>query len=135
MEESAALLNQGEAIGPVAAAVMGLLAAVVGVLIMWLAATIVYVKDASFGRSVLASLVMSVLTVGTATIISRVDESVLIAVGASAVVAAVMAIKLVYRTSIWKAAGILILNAMMQIIISSLYLRARMGGIAPSEPS
>ena len=135
MMENAEQLSETAAMDPVTSLLLGLIAVVVGVVIMWLAAIIVHVRDATFGRTVFATLMMSALTVGAVSMISRSTENALIAVGVAAVVGAVMAIKLIYRTTVWKAAGVLILNVMMQIIISSLYIQARLGGVVTSGPS
>jgi len=120
---------------PFAAAAMGLIAAALAALMMWLAAAIVNVKDATPGRTLVAAMALSVLTAATAATLGNAAGSVLVLTAVVATLAAVLVIKRIYRTTVWKAAAVLILNAMMQLIISSLYVRAVMGSGFPHGPS
>ncbi len=122
-------------IGPVAIVVMGFVAVALGVLLMWLAATIVNIKANSLGRAFLAAMALSIITAATGAILGRLSQVGIAIAAGVAIVLSIVAIKLIYRTGFLKALGVLVLNIMMQLIISSVYVRAMMGTGEPGGAS
>ena len=129
------LEEASQQMSPVAMAAMGLVASIVAVLMMWLAAVIVNIKEAGLGRALLAVAILSIVTTGSVGLLVKLAAGGVVMVAVGFIVLAVMTIKLVFRASLWQAVGVLLLNAMMQAIIWSLYVRAMMGEDFPAGES
>ncbi len=121
--------------GPVAIVTMGLVGMALAVLMMWLAAVIVNIKDATLGRAFVTVMVLSIITVATGAMLGKLSQIGIAVAAGIAIIVSLLAIKLIYRTGFLKALGVLVLNIMMQVIISSLYVRAMMGEDFPAGES
>jgi len=122
-------------IAPGAMLLMGCIAIAIAAAMMWLAAMIVNIKDATWGRALMAAVGLSIITAAAGAALNRTTANGMIVVAAVGVPLAIVAIKLIYRTTLLKAVGVLVLNVMMQMIIYSLYIRAAMRSGLPGAAS
>ncbi len=118
-------------------ALMGMVALVLTAAMLWFAAFLMHIREATAARTLWATLCVCIIMGGAGALLTggELNDNGVIAVIAVACVLFVAAIKMIYQTGIFKAIGVLLLNVMIQAIIISLYLMASLGTSGPPQAS
>lgn len=102
---------------------LGILFVVIAVAIMWLSARIVGVPRASVGKSVLATIGVSLIVGAVFTAVTAFGPVLAVVLSVAALVGCLWILRTVFQITTLPAFLILIVNIMIQMILISLYLR------------
>lgn len=109
---------------------ISLVAFLLSVMLLWWAALIVHVRNASFVRSLLGSIGMSFAVLALSTVLGQLPEHAHryypLFLGGM-VVLQLLILRIVFQTSTLKAVGMWVLNVVMILIVYSMFVMA-MGG-------
>lgn len=118
-------------------ALMGMVALVLTAAMLWFAAFLMHIREATAARTLWATLYICIIMAVAGTLLmggELNDTGVMTVIGITCVLF-VAGIKFIYQTSIVKAIGVFLLNVMIQAIIISLYMMATVGTNVPPPAS
>ena len=92
--------------------------------IMWFAAKVVGVREAGFGRALIATIGVSVVVAAAMTVMQPLFPVAKVAVGLLAFAGSVAIIRAVFRTKTFAAVLIWLVNVMVQMLIVAMYIRS-----------